>query len=210
MQGFFHSFLVSTRLHEELSSPFLIRTIYCPTEFYVAVRRPENTLGPIALRGAEEKEFSYPFVRKEVRQQDASNAGLHRGILSSKYPSAIFCWVGFWEQFFSTHQIGGTVKGRVVRHAPFGIFVEIEEGIEGLCHVSELENADAKTKVEDRFAIGDSCDFKIIKLNPVDRKIGLSQRATSEDEERKEYDTYRDAADGSATLADLFHAKNNS
>ena len=40
-------------------------------------------------------------------------------------------------------------------------------------------------------------------------KIGLSQRATSEDEERKEYDTYRDAADGSATLADLFHAKNN-
>jgi small subunit ribosomal protein S1 len=114
-----------------------------------------------------------------------------------------------WEQFFTTHQLGDNVRGKVVRHAPFGIFVEIEEGIEGLCHVSELENADAKTKVEERFALGDTLDFKIIKLNPADRKIGLSQRATSEDAERKEYDSYRDAADGSATLADLFQAKNN-
>lgn len=114
-----------------------------------------------------------------------------------------------WEQFFTTHQLGDNVRGRVVRHAPFGIFVEIEEGIEGLCHVSELENADAKTKVEDKFALGDTLDFKIIKLNPADRKIGLSQRATSEDAERKEYDSYRDSADGSATLADLFQAKNN-
>ena len=113
-----------------------------------------------------------------------------------------------WEQFFSTHQVGSTVKGRVVRHAPFGIFVEIEEGIEGLCHVSEFEDT-GKTKVED-FAIGETLDFKIIKLSPADHKIGLSQRATSADEERKEYDTYRDAADGSATLADLFQAKNNS
>ena len=80
----------------------------------------------------------------------------------------------------------------------------------GLCHVSELEDPDNKAKIEDRFAIGDTFDFKIIKLNPVDRKIGLSQRATSEDVDRKEYDNYRDAADGSATLADLFQAKNNS
>jgi small subunit ribosomal protein S1 len=113
-----------------------------------------------------------------------------------------------WEQFFAAHQVGSTVKGRVVRHAPFGIFVEIEEGIEGLCHVSEFEDT-GKAKVED-FAIGDSLDFKIIKLSPADHKIGLSQRATSADEERKEYDNYRDSADGSATLADLFQAKNNS
>ena len=65
--------------------------------------------------------------------------------------------------------------------------------------MSEIENADVKTKVEDRFTVGDALDF-----------IGLSQRATSEDADRKEYDSYRDAADGSATLADLFQAKNNS
>jgi len=113
-----------------------------------------------------------------------------------------------WEQFFAAHQVGSIVKGRVVRHAPFGIFVEIEEGIEGLCHVSEFEDT-GKAKVED-FAIGEALDFKIIKLSPGDHKIGLSQRATSADEDRREYDNYRDAADGSATLADLFQAKNNS
>ena len=51
-----------------------------------------------------------------------------------------------WEQFFATHQLGDTVKGRIVRHAPFGVFVEIEEGIEGLCHVSELENAERRRR----------------------------------------------------------------
>jgi small subunit ribosomal protein S1 len=114
-----------------------------------------------------------------------------------------------WEQFFSNNQVGSIVKGRVVRHAPFGIFVEIEEGIEGLCHVSEFEDADNNRKVEDRFAIGDTLNFKIIKLSPGDHKIGLSQRATSGDDDRREYDSYREAADGSATLADLFQAKNN-
>jgi small subunit ribosomal protein S1 len=115
-----------------------------------------------------------------------------------------------WEQFFSAHGVGSVVRGRVVRYAPFGVFVEIEEGIEGLCHVSEFEDSENKTKVEDRFAIGDVLDFKIIKLSPGERKIGLSQRAMSEDAERREYDSYRDAADGSATLADLFQTKDNS
>jgi small subunit ribosomal protein S1 len=113
-----------------------------------------------------------------------------------------------WEQFFASHQVGSVVKGRVVRHAPFGIFVEIEEGIEGLCHVSEFEDS-GKVKAED-FTIGDTFDFKIIKLSPSDHKIGLSQRANSADADRREYDNYRDAADGSATLADLFQAKHNS
>jgi small subunit ribosomal protein S1 len=112
-----------------------------------------------------------------------------------------------WEQFFAAHQIGAVVHGRIVRHAQFGVFVEIEEGIEGLCHLSEFEDADSKVKVEDRFPIGAALDFKIIKLSPADRKIGLSQRALAEDAERKEYDTYRDSADGAATLADLFQTK---
>jgi small subunit ribosomal protein S1 len=114
-----------------------------------------------------------------------------------------------WEQFFTNNQVGSIVKGRVVRHAPFGVFVEIEEGIEGLCHVSEFEDVDSNRKVEERFAVGDTLNFKIIKLSPGDHKIGLSQRATSADDDRRDYDSYREAADGSATLADLFQAKNN-
>ena len=114
-----------------------------------------------------------------------------------------------WEQFFTSHVVGDTVKGRVVRHAPFGVFVELDEGIEGLCHVSEVDEED-KQNMENRFKLGEDGDFKIIKLSPGDRKIGLSHRALAEDAERREYDSYRDAADGTATLADLFHAKDNS
>jgi small subunit ribosomal protein S1 len=114
-----------------------------------------------------------------------------------------------WEQFFTSHGVGDTVKGRIVRHAPFGVFVELDEGIEGLCHVSEVDEED-KQNMENRFKLGEDGDFKIIKLSPGDRKIGLSHRALAEDAERREYDSYRDAADGSATLADLFHGKDNS
>jgi small subunit ribosomal protein S1 len=114
-----------------------------------------------------------------------------------------------WETFFTGHRPGDSVRGRVVRHAPFGVFVELEEGIEGLCHVSELDDVD-RANLESRFRVGEEVEFKIIKMSPSEHKIGLSHRALAEDAERREYDTYRDGADGSATLADLFHAKDNS
>ena len=114
-----------------------------------------------------------------------------------------------WEQFFTSHHVGDSVRGRVVRHAPFGVFVELDEGIEGLCHVSEIDEAD-RQNLEHRFRLSEEGEFKIIKLSPTERKIGLSHKALAEDAERREYDSYRDSADGSATLADLFHAKDNS
>jgi small subunit ribosomal protein S1 len=114
-----------------------------------------------------------------------------------------------WEQFFTNHVVGDLVRGRIVRHAPFGVFVELDEGIEGLCHVSELDDAD-RQDIENRFRLSDEGEFKIIKLSPNEHKIGLSHKAIAEDAERREYDSYRDSADGSATLADLFHAKDNS
>ncbi len=114
-----------------------------------------------------------------------------------------------WEQFFANHHVGSTVRGRVVRHAPFGVFVELDEGIEGLCHISEVDD-DKRHKVEATFPVGSDAELKIIKLSPSERKIGLSQKAMAEDAERMEYDSYRESADGGATLADVFHAKENS
>ncbi len=116
-----------------------------------------------------------------------------------------------WDQFFDTYRVGDNVQGQVVRHAPFGVFVELSEGIEGLCHVSELDEVD-QDNAEARFKVGDAVELRIIKLSPAERKIGLSWRALSEDTERQEMDEYRAGNDGSATLADLFHAKdaNNS
>ena len=109
----------------------------------------------------------------------------------------------------TNHVVGDLVRGRIVRHAPFGVFIELDEGLEGLCHVSELEEAD-RQNVEQRFRLGDEAEFKIIKMSPNEHKIGLSHKAIAEEVERREYDSYRDGADGSATLADLFHAKDNS
>ena len=78
-----------------------------------------------------------------------------------------------------------------------------------MCHVSEVEEAE-RQNIENNFRVGEEAEFKIIKLSPAERKIGLSHKALAEDAERREYDSYRDSADGSATLADLFHAKDNS
>jgi small subunit ribosomal protein S1 len=94
-----------------------------------------------------------------------------------------------WEEFFSQHQVGEVVKGKIIRLANFGAFVEIEEGIEGLCHVSELSTK----RVEDpetEFEVGQETDFKIIKLNLLERKIGLSIRAMTETEEALDRWTY--------------------
>lgn len=111
-----------------------------------------------------------------------------------------------WDQFFQAHQVGDVVRGKVVRHAPFGIFVELGEGIEALCHVSELDET-KKGKLEEKFRPGDEGEFKIIKLNPADRKIGLSLKAMLAEAERQEYEAYGADAGGGATLADAFRAK---
>ena len=111
-----------------------------------------------------------------------------------------------WEEFFDSHQVGDNVRGRIVRHAPFGIFLELDEGIEGLCHISEVDDED-RDNPEKRFKVGDEAELRIIKVNPSERKIGLSYKALAEGVERQEMDQYRAASDGSATLADLFHAK---
>src|SRR5438874_1874621 len=64
-----------------------------------------------------------------------------------------------WEQFFTNHAVGDLVRGRIVRHAPFGVFVELDEGIEGLCHVSELDDAD-RHDIENRFRLAEEGEFK--------------------------------------------------
>ncbi len=81
-----------------------------------------------------------------------------------------------WEGFFSEKQIGEVMQGKIVRLANFGAFVELEEGIEGLCHVSELD-VERIENPEDKFSIGQELDFKIIKMNLLERKIGLSIKA---------------------------------
>ncbi len=80
-----------------------------------------------------------------------------------------------WTEFCGRAQVGDVVRAKVVRLASFGAFVEIEESIEGLCHSSEMET-DATGKRGNRLEIGKEYNFRILRLNPADKKIGLSMK----------------------------------
>ncbi|MGE5851341.1 MAG: 30S ribosomal protein S1 [Candidatus Methylomirabilota bacterium] len=74
------------------------------------------------------------------------------------------------------YRVGMDVKGKVVRTTDFGAFVELEDGVEGLLHVSELSH-DRVNKPEDVVQVAQELTLKVIKLDPEERKIGLSLRA---------------------------------
>lgn len=77
------------------------------------------------------------------------------------------------EDVSSKYRLGDHVKGKVVKISNFGLFVEIEEGIEGLIHSADIENID-NSKIEETFKIGTELTARIIKVDTSERKIGLS------------------------------------
>jgi len=110
-----------------------------------------------------------------------------------------------WETFFAQHRVNDVVKGKVLRTAQFGAFVEIAEGIEGLCHVSEATDQNG-TAV--KLETGTEYDFKIIKMNPEEKKVGLSLRAVGEEASRADVEAYKAPVSSSTTtLGDLMNWK---
>src|SRR5579862_7955294 len=114
-----------------------------------------------------------------------------------------------WESFFRSHEVGDLVRGRVCRAAAFGLFVEVAPGVEGLCHKSEIPAMPEKAGAgENALPIGDEYDFKIIKMNEPEKKIGLSLRAVAEDEERTRLEDYqRQAAAATMTIEEAMHIR---
>ncbi len=81
-----------------------------------------------------------------------------------------------WEQEIpSRYQSGDLVRGRVTKLTNFGAFVELEEGLEGLLHVSELSEQKIPSP-EEIVDVGDVLDVRVIRVDPEGRKIGLSLR----------------------------------
>lgn len=101
-----------------------------------------------------------------------------------------------WESFFQSHGIGDVVQGRVCRSANFGVFIEVAPGVEGLCHNSELQLAG---RGETGLPLNEEFEFKVIRLNPAEKKIGLSLRAISEDEERSRLEDYQKQAEAATS-----------
>ena len=113
-----------------------------------------------------------------------------------------------WESFFQTHQVGDTVHGKVCRLASFGAFVELAEGVEGLCHFSEVPGYAGKRTAESPLAVGQESDFKIVKMSEAEKKIGLSLRAAAVDEEKTRLVDYqRHAAAATTTIEEAMSLK---
>jgi len=117
-----------------------------------------------------------------------------------------------WESFFAQHRVGDVVHGKVLRTAQFGAFVEIAEGVEGLCHVSEAVGADgAPLNLEQ----GQEHDFKIIKINVEEKKVGLSLRAIGQEASRAVVENYKadthkhPVSSSTTTLGDLLNWRKN-
>jgi small subunit ribosomal protein S1 len=85
-----------------------------------------------------------------------------------------------WEEFCARTQVGDIVRGRVSRMASFGAFVEIGEGMEGLCHMSEVEEEPSGSGPK-RLEVGRELNFRILRLNPAEKKIGLSMRGVDQE-----------------------------
>jgi small subunit ribosomal protein S1 len=110
-----------------------------------------------------------------------------------------------WDTFFEQHRIGDILHGKVLRVANFGAFVEIADGVEGLCHNSEAVDENGQ---QIRLEPGQEFDFKIVKMNPEEKKVGLSIRAVGEEASRQEVESYKHPASStSATIGELISWK---
>jgi len=139
------------------------------------------------------------LVQAVILQIDAPNRRLSLGVKQLQ-PDA-------WESFFRAHQVGDVVRGRVCRAANFGCFGELAPGVEGLCHRSEIPGTEHRHD-DSPLPIGEEMDFKIVRLNETEKKIGLSVRALSDDEERTRLEDYqRHAAAATLTIEEVMNIR---
>jgi small subunit ribosomal protein S1 len=108
-----------------------------------------------------------------------------------------------WDRFITEHHPGDVVRGKIARFANFGAFVELDDNLEGLCHISELSEERVE-KPEDVVQLGQEMDFKILRIDAESKKIGLSARAVGKDEPIIDTKVYSSqAGSGMASLGEL-------
>jgi small subunit ribosomal protein S1 len=112
-----------------------------------------------------------------------------------------------WETVAERFPLGTTVNGPITNVTDFGLFVELEEGIEGLIHVSEISKEKIKSPVG-KFQVGEEIKAKVINISPKDRKIGLSIKKMEEGEERRDFQDYVNSAQAaSSNLGELLKSE---
>lgn len=109
-----------------------------------------------------------------------------------------------WLAAVEKYPFGSSVEGKITNVTDFGVFVELEEGIEGLVHVSEISKEKVTTPVG-LYNVGDALEVKIINVSARDRKIGLSIKALTDSPEEVNLGDYQaaEASKSPSTLGDL-------
>lgn len=82
-----------------------------------------------------------------------------------------------WNTAAEKYPVGSVVEGKVVRMVPFGAFIELEPGVDGLVHISQIANKHV-VKPEDELSIGEMIKVKVLEMNVEQKKISLSKRET--------------------------------
>jgi small subunit ribosomal protein S1 len=111
-----------------------------------------------------------------------------------------------WDRIPYDYPVGKVIDVKVLKVLDFGAFVELERGVEGLVHVSEISD----DRVDDpRTALkpGEEKKAQIITVDPIERKIGLSIRSASRATEMADAQGYVPGSTGGATLGDVMRAK---
>jgi small subunit ribosomal protein S1 len=107
-----------------------------------------------------------------------------------------------WTLVPSKYHVGQEIRVKIVKVANFGAFAELEDGVEGLIHLSELSSEKVENP-EEVVTVGQELEAKIIKIDAEARKIGLSIRAFVEDAEQQEIDKVNRHASDTVTLGDM-------
>jgi small subunit ribosomal protein S1 len=113
-----------------------------------------------------------------------------------------------WLAAVEKYPFGSSVEGKITNVTDFGVFVELEEGIEGLVHVSEISKEKVTTPVG-LYNVGDTLEVKIINVSARDRKIGLSIKALTDGPGEGSFGDYqaKEASKAPATIGDLLKGK---
>lgn len=113
-----------------------------------------------------------------------------------------------WSEIDGRFSVGDLVKGTVAKIASFGAFIQLEDDIDGLVHISQLSE-DHVAKVKDVIKVGDDVEARVIKVDKVERRIGLSIKAAEYSEEQLKKETAAfDALRPSSDLVGLEQAFN--
>jgi len=113
-----------------------------------------------------------------------------------------------WQTMHERYPVGLRVKGKVTSVADFGVFVEIEDGVEGLVHVSQL-STERVEKPQELFQPGQDIEAEVTAIESRDRKIALSIRALRRTEEREEMESYlkREREGGRFSFEDILSSE---